>query len=94
MGDYLTRWINDSIGMEARLTVLGHVQRGGSPTVQDRIMAYKFAVAAVDALDAGQKNSIMVFRDGNYDHLPINAVTDSKYQLDPAIIRLSSPLAC
>jgi 6-phosphofructokinase 1 len=48
MGDYLTRWINDSIGMEARLTVLGHVQRGGSPSVHDRIMAYKFAVAAVE----------------------------------------------
>ncbi|HVJ46403.1 MAG TPA: 6-phosphofructokinase, partial [Luteolibacter sp.] len=48
MADYLTRYINDSIGMEARLTVLGHVQRGGSPTVHDRVMAYKFSVAAVD----------------------------------------------
>ncbi len=93
MGDYLTRWINDSIGMEARLTVLGHVQRGGSPTVLDRIMAYKFAVAAIDSLDAGQTHSIMVYRDGTYDHLPIHAVTDSKYKIDPALLRLAGPLA-
>lgn len=93
MGDYLTRYINDTIGMEARLTVLGHVQRGGSPTVHDRVMAYKFSVAAIDALEAGQKNAIMVYRDGTYGHLPINVVTDSKYLLDPALLRLASPLA-
>ncbi len=93
MGDYLTRWINDSIGMEARLTVLGHVQRGGSPSVHDRIMAYKFAVAAVDALEAGQTNSVMVYRAGAYGFLPIQSVTDSKYQLDPALLRLAGPLA-
>ena len=52
MGDNLTRFTNDSIGMEARPTVLG------------RVMAYKFAVAAVDALEVGQTNSIMGFEDG------------------------------
>ncbi len=94
MADYLTRWINDSIGMEARLTVLGHVQRGGSPTVYDRIMAYKFAVAAVESLHAGESNAIMVFRDGACGHLPIHAVAGSKYRVDPALVRLARPLAC
>lgn len=93
MADYLTRWINDSIGMEARLTVLGHVQRGGSPTVHDRVMAYKFAVGAVDALDRGEKNAIMVFRDGTYGHLPIDAVAHQKYKLDPTLLKLAGPLA-
>ncbi|MGL5017999.1 MAG: 6-phosphofructokinase [Luteolibacter sp.] len=93
MGDYLTRWINDSIGMEARLTVLGHIQRGGSPTVSDRVMAFKFAVAAVDSLEAGQTSSIMVYRDGTYGQLPIQAVADSKYKLDPALLKLAAPLA-
>jgi len=93
MGDYLTRWINDSIGMEARLTVLGHVQRGGSPTVHDRIMAYKFAAAAVDALAAGETNAIIVFRDGTYGHLPIHAVADASYRVDSGLLRLGRPLA-
>lgn len=93
MSDYLTRWIKDTLDMDARLTVLGHVQRGGSPTVYDRIMAYKFAVAAVEALHAGETNAIMVFRDGTYGHLPIHAVADTKYKLDPALVRLGKPLA-
>ncbi|MCH1922908.1 6-phosphofructokinase, partial [Shewanella sp. A3A] len=74
------------------LTVLGHVQRGGSPTVHDRIMAYKYAVAAVDSLVAGQTNSIMVYRDGTFGNLPIHTVVDSKYQIDPAIMKLCGPL--
>jgi len=93
MADYLTRYINDSIGMEARLTVLGHVQRGGSPTVHDRVMAYKFSVAAVDALERGETNAIMVFRDGTYGHLPVDAVAHQKYKLDPTLIKLAGPLA-
>jgi 6-phosphofructokinase 1 len=93
MSDYLTRYINDSIGMEARLTVLGHVQRGGSPTVHDRVMAYKFAVAAVDALDRGETNAIMVYRDGTFGHLPIDAVAHQKYKLDPTLLKLAGPLA-
>ncbi len=93
MAEYITRYINDSIGMEARLTVLGHVQRGGSPTVHDRIMAYKFAVAAVDALDAGQTNSIMIFKDGTYGRIPIEDVAHQRYRIDPHLLQLASPLA-
>lgn len=94
MAGYVTRYITESIGMEARLTVLGHVQRGGSPTVYDRMMAYKFAVAAVDALDAGQTNSIMIYRDGSYGELPIDKVADVRYRMDPALLKLGLPLAC
>ncbi|MGB1131330.1 MAG: 6-phosphofructokinase, partial [Haloferula sp.] len=93
MSDYLTRWINDSIQMEARLTVLGHVQRGGSPTVRDRLMAHKFAVGAIDALDAGKTNAIMVYRDGDYGDLPIQEVCDSKYELDPKLLRMCADLS-
>lgn len=93
MSDYLTRWINDSIGMEARLTVLGHIQRGGSPTVYDRIMAFKFSYAAIEALHRGDPNSIMVFRDGTYSHLPVHRVADAKYTLDPALTSLAAHLA-
>ena len=93
MGEYLTRWINDSIGMEARLTVLGHVQRGGSPTVYDRMMAYKFAVNAIDSLLAGHTNSVMVYRKGSFGEVPIHEVTDTTYQLDPKLMHLAQGLA-
>jgi 6-phosphofructokinase 1 len=93
MSDYLTRWINDSIGMEARLTVLGHVQRGGSPTVRDRLMAYKFAINAVDALTAGRTNAVTTYRDGLYGEVPIEEVCDHRYEIDPALMKLCAGLA-
>ncbi|MGE9271369.1 MAG: 6-phosphofructokinase [Verrucomicrobiales bacterium] len=93
MGDYLTRWINDSINMEARLTVLGHVQRGGSPTVRDRLMAHKFSVGAVEALSAGETNSIMVYRDGEYGKRPIQEICDAHYEADPTLLHMCADLS-
>lgn len=93
MAEYLSRWISETIGMDSRLTVLGHVQRGGSPTVRDRIMAYKFAVAAVDSLKRGNTNQIMVFREGNFGSLPIEQITDQKVVLEEALLQLCRPLS-
>lgn len=92
MGEYMTRWFSDTLDMDTRLTILGHVQRGGSPTVHDRIMAYKFAVAAVDSLLEGQTNNIMVYQDGSFARKPIHEVTDGKHQVDPDIVKLCRPL--
>lgn len=94
MSEPLTRWLTDSMNMDARLTVLGHVQRGGSPTVHDRIMAYKFSVGAVTALLEGQTNAIMTYKDGTFGTLPIDQVTSSRYRIDPDLLKLCSPLAC
>ena len=93
MSDYLTRWINDSLNIDARLTILGHIQRGGSPTVRDRLMASKFAVAAVDSLHRGETSNIMVYRSGDFGTLPIHKVADSPVQVDPDLIRLCKPLS-
>ncbi len=92
MAEYLTRWIKINLEMDARLTVLGHVQRGGSPTVRDRIMAYNYAVQAVESLLAGNTNQIMTFKDGSYGTAPIDII-DTKCQIDPTIIELASHLA-
>lgn len=92
MTDYLTRWIKVNLKMDARLTVLGHVQRGGSPTVRDRVMAYNFAVQAVESLLAGHTNRIMTFKDGTYGTEPIDVILN-KCQIDPNIIELASHLA-
>ena len=59
VGDKLTRQIEDATGAESRCTVLGHLQRGGTPTAYDRILATRYGVAAVDCLVAGQ-SGIMV----------------------------------
>lgn len=50
--DSLANYIEKRTGIETRATILGHVQRGGSPTLRDRLMATAMGVAAVDILDA------------------------------------------
>jgi 6-phosphofructokinase 1 len=52
-------------GKETRVVVLGHLQRGGSPTAFDRLLSSAFGVAAVDALAAGQKGIIVVWKCGD-----------------------------
>jgi 6-phosphofructokinase 1 len=49
IGQRLEREIEDRTGFEARTTVLGHVQRGGTPTAFDRVLATRLGLAAVDA---------------------------------------------
>lgn len=93
MSDHLTRWINDTLNMDARLTVLGHIQRGGSPTVYDRIMAFKFAVAAVESLIAGNTNQIMTFKAGQIGTESIDHVANQKPVMPDVILDLCRPLS-
>lgn len=94
MAEPLTRWMGEVLKMDARLTVLGHVQRGGSPTVYDRIMAYKFAVAAVDHLLAGDTNRVVTFRNGRFGSLSIHQIADTKHECEASLLNLVRGLSC
>lgn len=59
------------IEAECRATVLGHLQRGGSPVPFDRILATRFGVAAVDLVDANRWGEMVRIRDGRVDGVPI-----------------------
>jgi 6-phosphofructokinase 1 len=54
VGDALARQIEERTGYETRVTVLGHVQRGGSPTPRDRVLATRFGLKAADLVEAGR----------------------------------------
>ncbi|MEM9079476.1 MAG: 6-phosphofructokinase [Verrucomicrobiota bacterium] len=92
MGDYLTRWVSDSLGMDARLTVLGHTQRGGSPTVRDRIMAYQFATRAIDSLQRGETAKVMTYQDGLYGMTTVQEVVDGRVEQGERLMKLCEPL--
>ena len=57
--DSLAKDIHEATGIETRVTVLGHVQRGGSPSARDRVMATQLGTAAVNALLAGKTNRVI-----------------------------------
>jgi 6-phosphofructokinase 1 len=94
MAEPLTRWMGEFLDMDARLTVLGHVQRGGSPTVYDRIMAYKFAVAAVDHLLAGETNRVVTFKNGRFGSSSIHQISDVKHECEAGLLDLVRGLSC
>ena len=66
--DVIARTLQEMTGIEARTTVLGHVQRGGSPTVRDRVLATEMGYHAVELLEQGIGNRIVGLKDGKvYD---------------------------
>jgi 6-phosphofructokinase 1 len=54
IGERIKNEIGQRTGFDARVTILGHTQRGGTPTAADRLLASRFGVAAADAVSAGQ----------------------------------------
>jgi 6-phosphofructokinase 1 len=72
------RWVADQleklIGIETRAIVLGHVQRGGTPTPHDRLLATTFGHHAFELLSAGQVGRVVVQRAGVIDSVPLEEV--------------------
>ena len=64
--------IRESIDLDPRVTVLGHIQRGGSPTGRDRVNATKMGYLAVELLLAGKTNRIVCTRNGHYMDVDID----------------------
>ncbi|MDO4410942.1 MAG: 6-phosphofructokinase [Akkermansia sp.] len=93
VAQYLTRWLTERAGMDTRLTVLGHVQRGGSPTARDRLMGTRFATRAVDALLNDEINKIMVYRDGLYSYATLDSVAGQQYAVNEEIVSLCRGLS-
>jgi len=71
--------IEERTGKEARATVLGHIQRGGTPTAFDRVLATRFGIAAVTAVNEGQWGKMTALRGTNIDLVDLaDAVAELK----------------
>ncbi len=68
----MARRIEAATGMETRATILGHMQRGGSPTCRDRFMASIMGAYAVDMLCEGKTQRVVAWRDGELTDYDIN----------------------
>jgi len=55
----IIQWLENNIGIETRATILGHLQRGGSPSSYDRLMAIEFITKAIDKLLSNKFNVII-----------------------------------
>ena len=67
---------------DARVTILGHIQRGGSPTARDRILASRMGDAAVQALREGQRNVMIGILNGQITYVPIAKALKHRKEID------------
>ena len=80
-------------GFEPRVTVLGHIQRGGKPTARDRILATKLGAYAVDLIAAGRSDVMAGEVRGELVATPLEETGTRKKALDPYLLRLIPVLA-
>jgi 6-phosphofructokinase 1 len=72
-------------GFETRVTILGHVQRGGTPVAFDRVLATRFGVAAIDAATAGRFGTMVGLRGTEIVEVPLGEALRQPKLLDPAL---------
>jgi ATP-dependent phosphofructokinase / diphosphate-dependent phosphofructokinase len=82
IGSLLESEIAQRTGKEARATVLGHVQRGGTPTAFDRVLATRFGLHAIDALHDGQAGKMVALHGTDIDLVELSEAT-AKLKLVP-----------
>ena len=86
IGDQLAQAIESRTGYETRAIVLGHVQRGGTPTAFDRVLATRFGIAAADAVHDGDFGKMVALRSGSIVRVPLSDATAELKLVDPAIL--------
>ena len=85
--------ITERTGLEIRISVLGHIQRGGIPSYLDRIMASRFGAAAVEALLKNEKNKAVGWKDGKLRVYDLKEAVSFKRKVDPELYKLSKILS-
>jgi len=83
IGQYLGAQIDSMVGAETRVTVLGHVQRGGMPSMRDRLVASAFGVHAVDLVAQGRFDRMVAWQDRGIVDVPLRDVIDVYRCVDP-----------
>jgi phosphofructokinase-like protein len=75
IGDALAKEIEARTGYESRAVVLGHVQRGGTPTAFDRVLSTRFGIAAIDAVHDGDFGKMVALQAGEIVRVPLDDAT-------------------
>jgi 6-phosphofructokinase 1 len=83
----LARQIKEKTNMESRVVVLGHTQRGGNPTAQDRILATVLGVTSVEDLLAGRSGHLLGWRADAVTRIPFAEARTAETSLPPEIVR-------
>lgn len=89
----LAEKIEAESGIESRATILGHVQRGGSPTLRDRVLASRMGYEAVQLLEAGKSNRVVAIQSDRIVDFDIEEALAMKKQLDVDLYRMAHEIS-
>jgi phosphofructokinase-like protein len=85
IGEWLAQEISGRTGTDARTTVLGHIQRGGTPSAFDRWLATRYGLHAVDAVKDGDFGMMVALRGTQIIRLPLAEATAQTKKVDPSL---------
>jgi len=83
IGPIVSEEIEKRTGMESRATILGHLQRGGSPTSYDRVLATRFGVKAVNLFREDRFNEMVCIKGNQIESVPLEAAVAGTKRVDP-----------
>lgn len=90
---YAERMKNEFPQYDVRVTILGHIQRGGRPSAHDRLFASSVGYGAIQALDQGQRNIMIGMRNGDLSYIPFSVAIRSDKPMDPKLITILDELS-
>lgn len=89
IGQVLAGVIEEKTGFDTRVTVLGHIQRGGKPTAHDRVLATRFGVAAMDAIHAGHFGVMVGLHGKDIVEIPLATVATGLKTVDESFYEMT-----
>ncbi len=90
VGYYLGREIEKRTGIETRVVMLGHLQRGGSPTAFDRILATRYGIAAIDLVNQGKFGLMVAIKGNKIVSVPLKDVVGKRKTVDPKLYEMAT----
>ncbi len=88
----IVNWLENEIGIETRATILGHIQRGGNPTVHDRLMAVEFISFAIDKLLKNDitNGQVIVYKNTNFKFISSDKINSKIYKINQRLLNMAS----
>jgi 6-phosphofructokinase 1 len=83
----VAKWINDKFSIETRTIVLGHIQRGGNPSVFERLIANEFIIFSIDKLIENKIQTVIVYKNSKFKFIDIKETSNKKQKLDKKVIK-------
>ncbi|MGM0518467.1 MAG: 6-phosphofructokinase [Campylobacterota bacterium] len=88
-------FLENEVGIETRATTLGHIQRGGNPTVYDRLMAVEFVTYSIDKLlniDNKTESYVIVYKESKFEFVTIDYVNSQKYKIKQNLLDMATQM--